>query len=98
MTFAPRFSPDGNRVIMSMARNGITDIYTMDLATRRVRRLTDSPSIDTSPTFAPDGGQVTFNSDRGGSRVGLVVDDRDGRRPERIHGIQPHDRPPPADP
>ena len=43
MTFAPRFSPDGNKVIMSLSRNGITDIYTMDLRTRAVSRLTNSP-------------------------------------------------------
>ena len=34
MTFAPRFSPDGNRVVMSMAQNGNTDIYALDLRTR----------------------------------------------------------------
>ena len=34
MTFAPRFSPDGNTVIMSMAKDGNTEIYTMDLRTR----------------------------------------------------------------
>ena len=29
MTFAPRFSPDGNKVIMSLAVNGDSDIYTL---------------------------------------------------------------------
>jgi hypothetical protein len=38
MTFAPRFSPDGNKVIMSLARQGNTEIYTMDLRTRKVAR------------------------------------------------------------
>jgi TolB protein len=32
-----------------------------------VRRITDGLSIDTSPSFSPDGGQIVFNSDRGGS-------------------------------
>src|SRR5262249_54368853 len=31
MTFAPRFSPDGSRVVMSMAQNGNTEIYELDL-------------------------------------------------------------------
>ena len=47
MTFAPQFSPDGNKVIMSLSRNGVTDIYTMDLRTRAVSRLTNSPSVNT---------------------------------------------------
>ena len=31
MTFAPRFSPDGKKIIMSFAQNGNSDIYTMNL-------------------------------------------------------------------
>ena len=31
MTFAPRFSPDGKKIIMSFAKDGKSDIYTMDL-------------------------------------------------------------------
>ena len=30
------------------------------------RKLTDHPSIDTSPSYSPDGKYVTFNSDRSG--------------------------------
>ncbi|MBI1243395.1 MAG: Tol-Pal system protein TolB [Alphaproteobacteria bacterium] len=68
MTFAPRFSPDGNRVIMSMAQQGNTDIYSMDLRTRQVLRVTSHPSINTSPSYSPDGQRIVFNSDRGGSQ------------------------------
>ena len=31
MTFAPRFSPDGKKIVMSFAKDGNSDIYTMDL-------------------------------------------------------------------
>ncbi|MCM0021242.1 MAG: Tol-Pal system beta propeller repeat protein TolB [Tagaea sp.] len=68
MTFAPRFSPDGNRVIMSMAQGGNTDIHAMDLRTRQQQRVTNHPSINTSPSFAPDGRAIVFNSDRGGTQ------------------------------
>jgi TolB protein len=74
MTFAPRFSPDGNKVIMSMALDGNSEIFTLDLRTRRVTRLTNHPAIDTSPSFSPDGRQVTFESDRGGSQQVYVMD------------------------
>ena len=67
MTFAPRFSPDGNRLVMSMAAEGQTEIYSMDLRTRRPTRLTDNPSINTSPSYSPDASQIVYNSDRGGS-------------------------------
>ena len=78
MTFAPRFSPDGKRVIMSMAKDGNSEVYAMDLSTRAVKRLTFHSAIDTSPSYAPDAGQVVFNSDRGGSQQLYVMDSGGG--------------------
>jgi TolB protein len=68
MTFAPRFSPDGNRVVMSMSQSGHTDVYTLDLRTRQQGRVTQHPSINTSPSYSPDARQIVFNSDRGGTQ------------------------------
>ena len=68
MSFAPRFSPDGSKVIMSIAENGQSDIYEMDVRGRALRRLTNTPAIDTSPCFSSDGTQIVFNSDRGGAQ------------------------------
>ena len=68
MSFAPRFSPDGSKVVMSIAENGRTNIYEMDVRGRQLRRLTNSPAIDTSPCFSNDGSQIVFNSDRGGAQ------------------------------
>ena len=39
----------------------------MDLRSRASNRLTSDPSIETSPSFSPDGSQIVYNSDRGGS-------------------------------
>ena len=71
MTFAPRFSPDGKKIVMSFAKDGNSDIYTMDLDTRVVERITDHSSIDTSPSFSPDGKFIAFNSDRSGLATNL---------------------------
>ena len=60
-----------------MAQEGNTEIYSMDLRTRRVRRLTDHPAIDTSPSLSPDGTQLVFNSDRGGSQQVYVMNVKD---------------------
>ena len=40
MSFAPRFSPDGKELIMSLAQNGATNIYIMDLETKNISQLT----------------------------------------------------------
>ncbi len=87
MTFAPKFSPNGNRLAMSLASNGNTDLYLLDLENGRNpdqrERLTNSQAIDTSPSFSPDSEQVVFNSDRAGSPQ-LYVMDVDGGEPRRI--------------
>jgi TolB protein len=73
MTFAPRFSPDGQRVAMSLSQNGKSDIYTMNLGGGSPQKLTSSPGIDTSPSFSPDGSQIAFESDRGGTQQIYVM-------------------------
>ena len=55
----------------------------MDLSTRRTSRLTNSPGIDTSPSFSPDATRIVFNSDRGGSQQ-LYVMGADGGGVTRI--------------
>lgn len=64
-SYAARFSPDGRYVAMSREVNGNSDIYIIELARRTERRLTTSTSIDTSPSFSPDGRNIVFVSDRG---------------------------------
>lgn len=83
MTFAPRFAPDGNQVIMSMSLDGNTEIFSMDLQSRAMTRLTSHPGIDTSPSYAPTGDRVVFESDRGGTQQ-LYVMPAAGGEPTRI--------------
>jgi TolB protein len=84
MTFAPRFSPDGQKVIFSLLRDdGNSNIFAMDLRSRTTTRLTNSSAIDTSPSYSPDGSQVVFTSDRGG-RAQIYVMNADGSGQTRI--------------
>jgi TolB protein len=84
MSFAPRFSPDGNSAIMSVAQDGTTNIIEIGLSDRRMRKLTNEfGSISTSPSYSPDGKQIVFTSDRGG-RPQLYVMNRDGSDQRRI--------------
>ena len=83
MTFAPRFSPDASHVIMSYAKGGNSDIYTMDLKTRKAVRLTSGSSIETSPCYSPDGKYITYNSDEAGTQQ-IYVMNADGSDQKRI--------------
>ncbi len=83
MSFSPRFSPDGQKVVLSLETNGVSNLFTMDLRNRQMTRLTTGTAIDTSPSYAPDGGQIVFTSDRAGSEQ-LYVMGADGSAPNRI--------------
>jgi TolB protein len=84
ITIAPRFSPDGQKVVMSLLQdNGSANLYTMDLRSRSVTRLTNSSAIDTGASYSPDGGQIVFESDRGGKQQ-LYVMSAGGSEPNRI--------------
>jgi TolB protein len=73
MSFAPRFSPDGSKVAMSLSQDGRTNLYEMDVRGHGTRRLTNTPAIDTSPSYSNDGTQIVFNSDRGGTQQLYVM-------------------------
>ena len=83
MTFAPRFSPDGQRIVMSLQQEGDSSILEMDLRSRQMRRLTQGRAIDTGPCYSPDGRQIVFESDREGHQA-LYVMGSDGSAPRRI--------------
>jgi TolB protein len=95
MTFAPRFSPDGRTLIMSQAMGGSTSIYTIDLKTKAVKRLTQGYSgrIDTTPCYSPTGDKIVFVSNRSGSAQFYVMN-ADGSNPQRISfGSGTHETP-----
>jgi TolB protein len=84
ITLSPRFSPDGNSVIMAQTHGAGSDIFVVGLNGGPTRRLTDGGgSINVSPCFSPDGTQVVFNSDRGGDQQ-LYVMAADGSGVKRI--------------
>jgi len=75
MSFAPRYSPDGNRVIMSLQSDdgAYSNLFEMNLQTRQLRQLTKVAAINTAPSYSPDGANIAFESDRGGSQQIYVM-------------------------
>ncbi len=84
MQYAPRFSPDGNSVLVTMTQEeGNSDIFSMDLRTRTLARLTHTAGIDAAASFSPDGSRIVFESKRSGTQQ-LYVMNADGSDPRRI--------------
>jgi TolB protein len=80
---APAWSPDGNRVAFMSARDDNWEIYVVDLANPKPRRLTTNSANDGLPTWAPDGQRIAFLSDRGGMWA-IYLMDPDGGDQRRL--------------
>ena len=63
---SPAFSPDGNRLALTLSRSGSPEIYVMDLGSKALTQLTSQMGIDTEPVWSADGRSIYFTSDRGG--------------------------------
>jgi TolB protein len=74
MTFAPRYSPDGQKLVMSLLNaDGNSNLALMTIAARQTARLTKDAAIDTGGCFSPDGNRIVFESDRGGGQQLYVM-------------------------
>ncbi|MEN8172997.1 MAG: DPP IV N-terminal domain-containing protein [Chloroflexota bacterium] len=50
----PALSPDGKRIAFSSNRDGQWDLYSWDLSTSKISRLTKTPEFESSPSWSPD--------------------------------------------
>jgi Tol biopolymer transport system component len=67
----PAFSRDGKKVVFFSNRDGIRwNLYAIDIATRKVERLTRDEVEDKHPQYTPDG-RIVFHSSRGSTHVTL---------------------------
>ena len=64
---APAWSPDGQKLVVTLTKDGNSQMYLINADGSGVQRLLTSPGIDTEANFAPDGASLLFVSDRGGS-------------------------------
>ncbi|MFT5870686.1 MAG: TolB protein [Paracoccaceae bacterium] len=81
IVLAPRFSPNGDRVLYTSYESGFPRIYVMDVATVQSRVLDNQPGTMTfAPRFSPDGQRVVFSLSQGGNTDIYVLDLNSGQR------------------
>ncbi|MFV2051685.1 Tol-Pal system beta propeller repeat protein TolB [Aliiroseovarius sp. YM-037] len=68
IVLAPRFSPNGDRVLYTSYETGFPQIYVLDVGSVQRRALGDQPGTMTfAPRFGPDGTTVVYSLETGGN-------------------------------
>ena len=62
----PRFSPDGKRIALTVTSDTSTDVWTYDLASGTLARLTTVGTANDRPEWTADGKRVLFDTNRRG--------------------------------
>jgi len=62
---SPSFSPKGDELVFVGISGGRSDLYTVDLADKKLRRLTQDRFSELHPQWSPDGNAIVFATDRG---------------------------------
>jgi len=96
-SYSAAFSPDGKKLAFSssMAEDGNTDIFVMDLETRKIKRLTFNAATETAPSWSPTGREIAFTTDRlGTGNPQIYVMDAEGSNVRKVSfGGNYHDSP-----
>ena len=79
---SPDYDGSGKQIVFSALKEGQTDLYSIELLTGEISRLTFDTFNDTHPSWHPTTGKIVYTSERG-RKNRLVLIDLDNRT-ERI--------------
>src|SRR5688572_24327104 len=78
-----QWSNDGTRIVFAAKVQDDVEVFSVDVASGRLARLTDSPGEDRDPSWSPDDRQIVFSSTRdGNAEIYLML--ADGTDPRRL--------------
>lgn len=85
-------SPQKDVVLFNAAGEGGRDLYLLDLNSKKVTRITDTPAYETAASFSPDGERIVFSAGLPGDRADhLFVMNRDGTSRVQLTDLDAND-------
>jgi Tol biopolymer transport system component len=70
----PTWSPDGKRILFASDRDGLTQLFTVNLQGRQLTRLTNLPAIRGRSDWSPDGRYIVTYSGEAWNREVYIMD------------------------
>ncbi len=67
IVLAPRFSPDGTKILYTSYETGLPRVFVLNLGNRRRSALDNLPGMTFAPRFSPDGKTVAMSLSEGGN-------------------------------
>jgi WD40 repeat protein len=83
---SPAFSPDGRRVAFAALKDGISDIYIVDIQNGDLMNMTKDNTADYAPTFSPDGKMLVYTARIGGNDKLYQLDIATGAKKQLTFG------------
>lgn len=88
IAYAPSWAPDSNKIAYTSTETGLTEIYSLDVTTKRPTQLTTTKgwNYNQFPSWSPDGKQIVYASDRArpGTFADIWVMNADGNNQARL--------------
>ena len=79
----PAWRPDGKAIIFTAYRGGQPELWTLDLATRKAKRLLSVGNLTTGGVYSPDGTRIAFTASKD-SNSDVWVANADGTAARRL--------------
>ncbi|MCE1254072.1 MAG: serine/threonine-protein kinase [Anaerolineae bacterium] len=85
--YTPRWSPDGARIAFTSIRGGMANVYVINLADRKVVKISRNNLLEQNPAWSPDGKWLAIESTRLNQRQVWLVNPDDPTQAKEFSDI-----------
>ncbi|MCL5270401.1 MAG: hypothetical protein M1457_07605 [bacterium] len=85
LNLSPAWSETRQKVVLTLSKDGNSEIYVVNRDGSGLTRLTDNPQIDSSPAWSPDGRRIAYTSGAAGSPQIYIMDVETRQRRQLTH-------------